>query len=69
MTKCRVCANTNLDKFLSLGQMPLANGFLTEAEITKRFESYKLPEPRYKSGVLSKYSKLVSGADSGAVTS
>ena len=42
---------------------------LTESEITKRFESYKLPEPRYKSGVLSKYSKLVSGADSGAVTS
>ena len=42
---------------------------LTKSEIKKRFESYKLPEPRYKSGVLSKYSKLVSGADSGAVTS
>ena len=42
---------------------------LPESEIKKRFESYKLPEPRYKSGVLSKYSKLVSGADSGAVTS
>ena len=42
---------------------------LTESEIKKRFKSYKLPEPRYKSGVLSKYSKLVSGADSGAVTS
>ena len=42
---------------------------LTESEIKKRFESCKLPEPRYKSGVLSKYSKLVSGADSGAVTS
>ena len=42
---------------------------LTESEIKKRFESYKLPDPRYKSGVLSKYSKLVSGADSGAVTS
>ncbi len=42
---------------------------LTESEIKKRFESYKLPEPRYKTGVLSKYSKLVSGADSGAVTS
>ena len=42
---------------------------LTESDIKKRFESYKLPDPRYKSGVLSKYSKLVSGADSGAVTS
>ena len=42
---------------------------LNESEIEKRFKSYKLPEPRYKSGVLSKYSKLVSGADSGAVTS
>ena len=30
---------------------------LPESEIKKRFESYKLPEPRYTSGVLSKYSK------------
>ena len=42
MTKCRVCANTNLDKFLSLGQMPLANGFLTEAEITSKEPAYPL---------------------------
>jgi len=28
-----------------------------------------LPPPRYNSGVLYKYSKLVSGSDTGAVTS
>mgnify|MGYP005746443959 FL=1 len=42
---------------------------ISKSEINKRLKSYKLPEPRYKSGVLNKYSKLVSGADSGAVTS
>ena len=62
-----ICQNGDLIN-LNLSKREL-NLELTEAEIKKRFESYKLPEPRYKSGVLSKYSKLVSGADSGAVTS
>ena len=62
-----ICQNGDLIN-LNLSKRML-NLELTESEIKKRFESYKLPEPRYKSGVLSKYSKLVSGADSGAVTS
>jgi dihydroxy-acid dehydratase len=62
-----ICKNGDLIN-LNLSKREL-NLELTESEIKKRFESYKLPEPRYKSGVLSKYSKLVSGADSGAVTS
>ena len=62
-----ICQNGDLIN-LNLSKREL-NIELTESEIKKRFESYKLPEPRYKSGVLSKYSKLVSGADSGAVTS
>ena len=62
-----ICQNGDLIN-LNLSKRIL-NLELTESEIKKRFESYKLPEPRYKSGVLSKYSKLVSGADSGAVTS
>ena len=62
-----ICQNGDLIN-LNLSKREL-NLELTESEINKRFESYKLPEPRYKSGVLSKYSKLVSGADSGAVTS
>ena len=62
-----ICQNGDLIN-LNLSKREL-NLKLTESEIKKRFESYKLPEPRYKSGVLSKYSKLVSGADSGAVTS
>jgi hypothetical protein len=36
--------------------------------MNKRFGLLTLPEPRYKSGVLHKYSKLVSGSDAGAVT-
>ena len=62
-----ICQNGDLIN-LNLSKREL-NLELTESEIKKRFESYKLPEPRYKSGVLSKYSKLVSGADSGEVTS
>ena len=62
-----ICQNGDLIN-LNLSKREL-NLELTESEIKKRFESYKLPEPRYKFGVLSKYSKLVSGADSGAVTS
>ena len=62
-----ICQNGDLIN-LNLSKREL-NLELTESEIKKRFESHKLPEPRYKSGVLSKYSKLVSGADSGAVTS
>ena len=42
---------------------------ISESEIVSRLKDYVLPEPRYKSGVLNKYSKLVSGADTGAVTS
>ena len=41
---------------------------ITEEEMEKRFALLTLPEPRYKSGVLHKYSKLVSGSDAGAVT-
>ena len=62
-----ICQNGDLIN-LNISKREL-NLELKESEIKKRFESYKLPEPRYKSGVLSKYSKLVSGADSGAVTS
>ena len=39
-----------------------------EEEKQSRAKNYKLPEPRYTSGVLHKYSKLVKGADKGAVT-
>ena len=38
------------------------------AEITARKADWKLPEPRYTSGVLAKYAKLVQGAELGAVT-
>ncbi|MBI4357754.1 MAG: dihydroxy-acid dehydratase, partial [Candidatus Omnitrophica bacterium] len=42
---------------------------LSEAEVKKRFTNWKLPKPRYTSGVMAKYAKLVSSASKGAVTS
>jgi dihydroxy-acid dehydratase len=39
-----------------------------EAELAKRRESWKLPEPRYTTGVLAKYARLVTGAERGAIT-
>ncbi|MGE3620375.1 MAG: dihydroxy-acid dehydratase [Acidimicrobiia bacterium] len=39
-----------------------------EAELARRRTEWKLPEPRYTSGVLAKYARLASGAEHGAVT-
>ncbi|MBI3999172.1 MAG: dihydroxy-acid dehydratase, partial [Candidatus Omnitrophica bacterium] len=41
---------------------------LTKAEIAKRFKSWKSPKPRYTTGVMAKYARLVSSASKGAVT-
>jgi dihydroxy-acid dehydratase len=37
-------------------------------ELARRRGGWKLPEPRYTSGVLAKYARLASGADRGAIT-
>jgi len=39
-----------------------------DAELARRRGHWKLPEPRYTSGVLAKYARLVTGAERGAVT-
>jgi dihydroxy-acid dehydratase len=39
-----------------------------DAELTRRRSDWKLPEPRYTSGVLAKYAKLAQGAETGAIT-
>ena len=39
-----------------------------DAELARRRGEWKLPEPRYTTGVLAKYARLVTGADRGAVT-
>jgi dihydroxy-acid dehydratase len=39
-----------------------------EAELARRRGEWKLPSPRYTTGVLAKYARLVTGADRGAVT-
>ncbi len=39
-----------------------------EAELVQRRKDWKLPEPRYPTGVLAKYARLVTGAERGAVT-
>jgi dihydroxy-acid dehydratase len=39
-----------------------------ETELARRRTDWKLPEPRYTTGVLAKYARLVTGAERGAVT-
>jgi dihydroxy-acid dehydratase len=39
-----------------------------EATLETRRERWKLPDPRYTSGVLAKYARLASGAERGAIT-
>jgi dihydroxy-acid dehydratase len=39
-----------------------------EAELTRRLGQWKAPDPRYRSGALAKYARLVTGAERGAVT-
>jgi dihydroxy-acid dehydratase len=41
---------------------------VSPAELQARQAGWKLPEPRYRHGVLAKYARLVSGAEKGAVT-
>lgn len=38
------------------------------AELDRRRTQWKRPEPRYTTGVLAKFARLVSGAERGAVT-
>jgi len=39
-----------------------------DATIAARQANWKLPEPRYTSGVLAKYARLAQGAEKGAIT-
>ena len=39
-----------------------------ETTLAERKTRWKLPEPRYTSGVLAKYARLASGAERGAIT-
>jgi dihydroxy-acid dehydratase len=39
-----------------------------EAELAGRREGWAPPPPRYPSGVLGKYARLVQGAETGAIT-
>lgn len=41
---------------------------ISKAEIERRFAKWRSPRPRYKTGVLAKYAKLVGSASEGAVT-
>ena len=41
---------------------------VSPAEIKRRFEQWKPPRPRYKTGVLAKYARLVGSASEGAIT-
>jgi dihydroxy-acid dehydratase len=39
-----------------------------EPELERRRKNWKLPQPRYTSGVLAKYARLAQGAEKGAIT-
>ena len=39
-----------------------------DAELARRREEWKIPEPRYTSGFLAKYARLAQGAETGAIT-
>ncbi len=39
-----------------------------ERELARRRVGWKLPQPRYTTGVLAKYARLAQGADRGAIT-
>jgi dihydroxy-acid dehydratase len=41
---------------------------VSDDEMARRKEAWKAPQPRYTSGVMAKYAKLVSSASTGAVT-
>ena len=41
---------------------------VNDQELARRKKEWKLPAPRYTTGVLAKYARLVTGADRGAVT-
>jgi dihydroxy-acid dehydratase len=41
---------------------------ISEQELQSRLSTWQAPEPRYKTGVMAKYAKLVSSASEGAVT-
>ncbi|MGO9453817.1 MAG: dihydroxy-acid dehydratase [Candidatus Binataceae bacterium] len=41
---------------------------LSDADIEKRLENWRAPQPHYQSGVMAKYAQLVSSASRGAVT-
>jgi dihydroxy-acid dehydratase len=40
---------------------------LTDAQIEQRLDDWKQPEPRYKTGAIAKYAKLVQSASNGAI--
>ena len=40
--KCRICYNSNLNKFLSLGKSPLANSFLSKEQLEHEEKSFPL---------------------------
>ena len=41
---------------------------ISDQEMKSRLSQWKAPDPRYKTGVMAKYAKLVSSASEGAVT-
>ena len=56
------------DRILIDAERRLLRVDLSDAELEKRRKAWKAPRPKYTTGVLAKYAKLVSSASLGAVT-
>ena len=61
--------NGPLDKRGSGSRILDATAQVSEAELVERMKTWMAPPPRYATGVMAKYAKLVSSASVGAVTS
>jgi len=62
-----VVGTTNIDN-RSFEHNDEVNAVIRDAEIAARLKEWKAPPPRYTSGVMAKYARLVSSAAEGAVT-
>lgn len=59
--RCRICKSTKLQKFLSLGKQPLANGFISQENLSKKEPVYSLTLCLCKECLLVQLKEIVPG--------
>lgn len=61
MNQCRICENKKLHKFLSLGNQPLANGFVSKENLSKKEPRYSLTLCLCKECLLVQLKEIIPG--------